>query len=72
MSTFMCATLVAMNIVLSAAFTAFGSIDLKSVNFPLLGDICADVPESYIVIQLDVPSLSVWDRALPTMFEENA
>ena len=71
-STFMCPTLVTMQIVQSAAFTAFGSTNLKSVNLPWLGDICAEAPKSYIVIQLNVPSSSVWDRASPTMFEEKA
>ena len=57
-------TPVAMKIVLLAAFTAFRSIDLKPVNLSLLGDICADAPELYIEIWLDIPSSSVWDRAV--------
>ena len=70
MSIFIHPTLVAMKNVLSAAFTPFGAIVLNSENCSLFGDICAEAPESYIVIQLNGPSSRVLASALPTMLEE--
>ena len=53
-------------------FTPFGMIVLNSENHSWFGDICAEAPESYTVIQLDVPSSRVLASASLTMLEEIA
>ena len=63
-------TLVDKKMVLSTAFTALSSIDLKSVNLPWFGDMWADAPESFIVIQMATYSLIVFDKASLTMLNE--
>ena len=69
MSIFRCPTPVTKKIVLSATFTALGSLDLKSVNLPQFGDMWAEAPESYIVIWLATSSSIVFDKTL-LLFEK--